>query len=312
MSTFVSIDTQYIRPEYALAFIREEDGEVAFIETNTALAVPRLLAVLAEHGFKREQVRSVVVTHAHLDHAGGAWAMMEACPNATLYAHPRAARHLIDPSRLDAGARQVYGDADFVKYFGALHPIPKERVVQLADGDAVPLGKYQFKTYHTEGHAKHHVIVHDPKRDVVFAGDTYGIVYPWLQRNALFAFASTSPVDFDGPAALRSIEIVQSLKPKTVIPTHAGEFSQVKAIGDQVRSWVEFAVEAMNRARAEIPPAEHQAWLEKLLDAEFRRRAAAQGIALTHEDREKLDTDIRLNAMGLAIAAAAASKPAKS
>jgi glyoxylase-like metal-dependent hydrolase (beta-lactamase superfamily II) len=106
MSRTVTIDCDYVMPQLAASFLREEKGEVAFIEANTSIALPKLLAALKRERFSPEQVKYVIVTHVHLDHAGGASALMEACPNATLLAHPRAARHLIDPTRLVASAKQ--------------------------------------------------------------------------------------------------------------------------------------------------------------------------------------------------------------
>src|SRR5262245_32932848 len=114
----VTIDCDYIRPRFAAAYLRVAGDEAAFVETDTAHAAPKLLAALAEQGLSPEAVRWVIVTHVHLDHAGGAGAVMRACPNATLLAHPRAARHLVDPSKLTASAIQVYGDARFRDLYG--------------------------------------------------------------------------------------------------------------------------------------------------------------------------------------------------
>ena len=91
----VTIDCDYVAPQLASAYLRVQGDEAAFVETNTALAVPKLLDALAREGLRPEQVRWVIVTHVHLDHAGGASALERACPNEKLLAHPRAARHLI-------------------------------------------------------------------------------------------------------------------------------------------------------------------------------------------------------------------------
>src|SRR3954471_23425092 len=108
-----TIDCDYIYPRFAAAYLRVAGDEAAFVETNTSHAAPKLLAALASRGMRPEQVRWVIVTHVHLDHAGGAGAIMRACPNATLLAHPRAARHIVDPSKLVASATKVYGAERF-------------------------------------------------------------------------------------------------------------------------------------------------------------------------------------------------------
>src|SRR5687768_9212811 len=117
-----------VLPKFTAAYLRIAGDEAAFIETHTGHAVPRLMRALDARGMRSEQVRWVVVTHAHLDHAAGASAVLARCPNATLLAHPRAARHLIDPSKLVASATSVYGAARFAELYGTIDPIPKERV----------------------------------------------------------------------------------------------------------------------------------------------------------------------------------------
>src|SRR5436305_1331356 len=109
-----------VLPQFTAAYLRLAGDECAFIEAHTSHALPRLLAALAAHGRKPEEVRYLVVTHAHLDHAAGASAVLAACPNATLLAHPRAAKNLIDPSKLIAGASHVYGEARFAKLYGTI------------------------------------------------------------------------------------------------------------------------------------------------------------------------------------------------
>src|SRR5690348_6152063 len=101
--TRFTIDADVI-PRFTACYLRVADGECAFVEAHTAHAIPRLLSALAEHGKRPEDVRYVVVTHAHLDHAAGASKLLAACPNATILAHPRAAKHLVDPAKLVQGA----------------------------------------------------------------------------------------------------------------------------------------------------------------------------------------------------------------
>ena len=188
-----TIDCDYLYPRYAAAYLRIAGDEAAFIEANTGHAAPRLLDTLARSALRPEQVRWVIVTHVHLDHAGGASALMRACPNATLLAHPRAVRHLVDPSKLVASATAVYGAERFRELYGNVDPIDAARVRALDDGESVALGDCDLRFVHTRGHANHHFVVHDPALDAVFTGDAFGLSYPALQRAGRFAFPSTSP-----------------------------------------------------------------------------------------------------------------------
>src|SRR4051812_12512714 len=185
----ITIDCDVL-PRFTAAYLRVDGAECAFIETHTAHALPRLLAALASAGRAPGDVRWIVVTHAHLDHAAGAGTLLARCPNATLLAHPRAARHLVDPARLVASATSVYGAARFAELYGRIDPIPEARVRALDDGATFELGTSTLRVHHTAGHAKHHLVVDDPALRTVYTGDTFGLVYPALQRGVRFALAS--------------------------------------------------------------------------------------------------------------------------
>ena len=290
---------QVLGPDVAAAYLRVEGDEVAFIETNTTHAVPKLLAALAADGRRPEQVRWVIVTHAHLDHAGGASALMAACPNATLLCHPRAARNLIDPGKLIASAQHVYGAQRFAELYGAIEPIVAERVRALDDGAQVALGTSTLSFFHTAGHAKHHFVVHDPKEDAVFTGDAFGLTYPRLQRAKRFAFPSTSPIDFDAVEAHRAVDRIVALKPRAVYPTHFGPWTEVADIAAQVHQWVDFSQAAIDDCVARGQK-DCEAPLRRALEQEMVRTAAVAGLTLTREDLALLELDLQLNAQGLA------------
>ena len=298
-----TIDAEYLHPQLAASYLRVQDGEAAFIETNTAKAVPRLLRALEEEGLSREQVRWIVVTHVHLDHAGGAAALLASCPNATLVAHPRAARHLVDPSRLVASATQVYGEDVFAEMYGSIDPVPESRVRIAEDGDSIELGSAILRFLHTRGHANHHFVVHDPSYSTVFTGDTFGLVYPRLQRGGRLAFASTSPTDFDAAEARRSIDRVLDLHTRSVCLTHFGEYEDRERIAVQLRNWIDRSERLVEEALGLAPDdAERhiRAGLERLL----YEAARAASVQLLPEDRELLELDLSLNTQGLAWVAA--------
>lgn len=295
----VTIDCDYLAPQLAAAYLRVQDGEAAFIETCTTHSAPKLLAALAAEGMSPDDVRYVVVTHAHLDHAGGASALMRACPRATLLAHPRASRHLIDPSKLVASARAVYGAQRFDELYGTIEPIDAARVKALDDGAEVPFGGASLRVVHTRGHANHHFVVVDAAREAVFTGDSFGLVYPRLQRGARFAIASTSPTDFDAAEALASVDRIVATGARRACLTHFGELTDLDVVAVQLRRWIERS-EALVVEAARRPAVEAEAWIAGELRAAMDAEAKAVGLSFDAGDWELLALDLGLNAQGLA------------
>jgi len=295
-----TVDCEPATPGYVAAYLRQDGEECAFIESYTTHAVPHLLAALAAKGKRPEDVRWIVVTHVHLDHAGGASALLARCPNATLLCHPRAERHLVDPAKLVAAAKGVYGDAHFEKVYGTIEPAPADRVRALADGEAFDLGGSTLRVHHTAGHAKHHFVVDDPATHTTFTGDTFGLVYPLLQRAKPFAFVSTSPSDFDPAEARKSVQKVLDLGQPTVCPTHFGEVKKPRDIAVQLFSWIDRSEAWLDEAAASDAPSDV---LTKDLVAKLRTAVAeeanAHGIFLGKADWRLLELDIQLNADGI-------------
>ena len=128
-----TIDTAYLRPRFAASHLLVEKGHAAFIDTGTSLSVPILLDVINKKGIPAEKVTHIMPTHVHLDHAGGAGALMKIFQNASLVVHPRGAKHLIDPSKLVAGTAQVYGVEKTEKLYGKIEPVPEERIIIAED-----------------------------------------------------------------------------------------------------------------------------------------------------------------------------------
>lgn len=311
-SRLVTVDCDYLGPDIAAAFLRVEGDEVAFVEANTARAVPKLLATLDREGLRPEQVRYVIITHVHLDHAAGASALLAACPNATLVAHPRAARHAKEPAKLVRSAKLVYGPDRFDQIYGRIDPIDAARVDEVEDGATRALGGATLSFLHTRGHANHHMVVHDPAYGTVFTGDAFGLVYPRLQRAGRFAFPSTSPTDFDGMAAVESIERILALETRSVCLTHFGELEDRHAIASQVGRWLGISQGLVEEARERGgDPREDEAAIRAVLEEELARVAGEIGLSLDAEDRALLELDLGLNAQGLAHAAHREEKAAR-
>jgi glyoxylase-like metal-dependent hydrolase (beta-lactamase superfamily II) len=204
-------------------------GKIAFVETGATPGIPYLLSALNDIGAGPEAVEAIIVTHIHLDHAGGAGALARRCKNAKVYVHPRGARHLVDPSRLTAGAKAVYGDR-FEKFFGEIVPVLQERVYTPADGEKLDLGEGRELTfYHSPGHAGHHMVVHDPSARGIFTGDAAGIRYYPLSRQIGrdYVLPSTPPVDFDPAVYVATLERILLLEPEYFYFTHYGRAENV-------------------------------------------------------------------------------------
>jgi glyoxylase-like metal-dependent hydrolase (beta-lactamase superfamily II) len=287
-------------PKFTACYLRLAPDSCAFIESNTAHAVPKLLAALRQAGRAPEDVRYVVVTHAHLDHAAGAGKLLEACPRATLLTHPRAAKHLVDPTALIASATQVYGAERFAMMYGEVKPIAKDRVRALADGERFEFGGANLTAWYTSGHAYHHLVVDDPATESVYTGDTYGLVYPALQTHGPFIMASTSPTGFNAEEAKKSVAKVLSLNEKYVCPTHFDGHENSKALADQLLRFIEQAGAWVDEAaRGDEPREVMQA---RLVEA-WWRAVLREAPRFGEKERQHLALDLELNAQGLTHAA---------
>ena len=220
------IDTGYHRAGLAACYLVVDDGEAALIETGTALNLPAILRALTDCGVAPEQLRYIMPTHVHLDHAGGAGALLARCPQATLVAHPRGARHLVDPERLIAGAKAVYGEESFTRMYGEIVPAPVGRVREAADGSRWTLGRRELLVRDTPGHARHHFCVWDETSRGWFTGDTFGIAYRELYCGGEpYLIPTTTPVQFEPEALLASIELLMAAEPRYCYLTHFGRIA---------------------------------------------------------------------------------------
>ena len=202
--------------------------------------MPLLLQKLEAEGLSPEQVDYAIVTHIHLDHSGGSSALLEACPNAKLLCHPKAARHLIDPSRLVASSQAVYGEEQFAELYGEIRPIPEERVRIMEDDSVVQWGSRSFRFLHTRGHADHHFVIHDSGSEGVFTGDSFGIAYPILQKpDTPFLFPSTSPTQFHAEEARKSVRRIRDCGAARLFLTHFGEFTDLETGEAQLLSGID-------------------------------------------------------------------------
>ena len=294
------IDAGFHRDHMAACYMMETDSEVAFIEVGTNSSTPRLIKTLEEHGRSREEVRYVIVTHAHLDHAGGAGSLMQLLPNATLLVHPYAARHLINPAKLEAGARAVYGDEMFDQVYGVLVPVPEERARIMEDGDSVMLGGRRLGFMDTPGHARHHFCVHDSLTHGWFTGDTFGLSYREFDTGqGAFLFPTTTPIQFDPEPLKESVRKLAANDPECMYLTHYGKVEGVQKLAAKMIEGVDVLVGIAERYKDHD---QRQQKIETAMADWLMTGLREHGVSLSDERcMELLRDDIALNTQGIEI-----------
>lgn len=297
-SGVVAIDSGMVRPQMAACYLLEAGSALAVVETGNNYSTERILAVMARRGRQVEEVSHVIVTHVHLDHAGGAGTLMQRLPNATLVVHPRGARHMLDPSRLEASARAVYGDEEYEAQHGTLQAVPGDRMLVMEDGGSLQVGKRTLNFLDTPGHARHHFCVWDEASHGWFSGDTFGISYRELDtaRGPLI-FPTTTPIQFDPPVLLESIGKLMERAPDYMYLTHFGRVGGLERLAADLCEGVERFVEwgetfdADDRRRERI----EQAMMSWLVG-----RAREHGVTCADAKlRDVFAGDVTLNTQGI-------------
>ena len=235
----VAVDTEYLYPGHAAAHILQQNGRAAFVDVGTNYSVPYLLAALDELRIARAAVDYVFLTHVHLDHAGGAGVLLKALPNAVAVLHPRGAPHMIDPEKLIAGSKVVYGEERFERLYGELVPIPEARVKVVQDGDRCELAGRDLQLIHTPGHAMHHYAIVDRAHASIFPGDTFGISYRALDTaQGAFITPTTTPTQFDPEQLLASIDRMLSFAPESMYLMHYSRVRDVPRLAESLKSQI--------------------------------------------------------------------------
>ncbi|MBN9463703.1 MAG: MBL fold metallo-hydrolase [Burkholderiales bacterium] len=295
-----AVDAHLVRPMLDAVHLVVEGDRAAIVDTGSNDAVPYVLAALAARGLAPEQVDWVMLTHVHLDHAGGAGLLMSKLPNARLTVHPRGARHMIDPSRLSAATVAVYGEEVARRMYGTIVPVPAERVLETPDGASVSLAGRRFEFLDTPGHARHHVCIVDERSGHVFAGDTFGLSYRELEHDGRQGiFPSTTPVQFDPPALHASIDRLLARAPGAIYVTHFGQVRDVQRRGEELHRLVD--AHAALALACRDAGAERARRLREGVRALLLEEARRQAWPVPDEEVLALfELDIMLNADGLA------------
>jgi hydroxyacylglutathione hydrolase len=295
----VAVDSGFLRPRLDAIHVVVEADRAAIIDTATNASVPLMLEALAELGLDPGQVDYVILTHIHLDHAGGAGALMAKLPNARLAVHPRGARHMADPSRLLEGTVAVYGEAATRRMYGDILPVPAARIVETPEGTTLGLGGRELLFLDTPGHARHHVCIVDRGSGHIFSGDTFGFSYrelDWGGRQ--FVFPTTTPVQFDPAALHQSVDRLLSFDPGAIYVTHYSQVRDVPRLADDLHHLIDLHAGLALGVR-ETGAARPQLLREGMRDIVLAE-AQRQSWPLTEEELLAVfATDIELNAQGL-------------
>jgi len=289
------IDALYMKPRVASIYLLRQGDEVALVETGTCHSLANVLATLEALAIDSAQVKYVIPTHVHLDHAGGAGAMMQQFEQAQLIVHARGASHMIDPRRLVAGTIGVYGEEKFERLYGRIEPIAAERVSVANDLEKFSLEERELVFFDTPGHARHHFCIYDERSNGVFTGDTFGICYERMKSLPRGLLPTTPPVQFDPPALRQSVARIMSFEPDRLYLTHYGELVDPGAQLESFNQWIDQYVSLCRQFEATSP--DYETDLEQAL---MQLVMATLGDGHDADLQQVLRNDISLNAHGLA------------
>ncbi|WP_342512004.1 MBL fold metallo-hydrolase [Sporosarcina sp. FSL K6-1522] len=283
-------------PERTGTYVINEE-RLTIVDTGPSPSIKHVTQGLAALGFSLDEVKYIIVTHIHLDHSGGAGLLIQQCPNAKVVVHPKGARHLVDPSRLAAGARAVYGEM-FSDFFDPVVPIAEERLLIKGEGDTLEIGPTCTLTFlDTPGHANHHFSIFDPLSNGLFTGDTVGVRYDQLIRNDVDLFLpSTSPNQFNPDAMRHAIERFGAMNLNSIYFGHFGMTNYPDEALRQVTEWLAVFME-----EAEAVVAERQSYdvLARRLLERVRQHLRSLNISDDHEVYRIIELDMQVSAMGI-------------
>ncbi len=296
-----TIDTGFLCPGFAASHLIVEGESAAFVDVGTSRSTSILLESLRIKGIPRENVVYVIVTHIHLDHAGGAGNLMRHLPNAKFVVHPYGMKHMADPQKLIAGATAVYGEEEMKSNYGEIVPIPQERIIEAHDMSSLDLNGRKLLFIDTPGHAGHHCCIVDEKSQGVFTGDTFGLSYRALDtEKGAFIFPTTSPAKFNPEAMHHSIDKIMSYNPHNIYLTHYGRVTDSSRLADCLHKRLDRFV-ALAQQMAHEGEQRHTL-IAKGVDQILLSDLKAHGYGvLNGEAPELLNLDIELNAQGLGV-----------
>lgn len=280
------------RERYTAAYLLTA-SQPTLVETGPGTSVEPVARALDALGVAPDTLAHIVLTHIHLDHAGGVGSLAGRFPHATVWVHERGARHLTDPSRLVSSATRVYGEQRMASLFGPVEPVPAERLRILGDEGALDIGGRSLTALDTPGHASHHLALVDSSTGVVFTGDALGIHVPDLP----VLRPATPPPEFDLELAVASIERIRDAASSTLLFAHFGPIDDVDRTCDlavrRLHEWTD-AVRGAMRSTADLDE------IVEVLTREAARETVTGAEAQLDLDRLETLAGVRMNATGIA------------
>jgi glyoxylase-like metal-dependent hydrolase (beta-lactamase superfamily II) len=267
-------------------------SEPTLVETGPATSVEAVEAGLSSLDLGAQDLAHIVVTHIHLDHAGGVGRLSKAFPKATVWVHERGAPHLVDPRKLVDSATRVYGEERLKALFGAVDPTSEERVRSIAEGDKIELGNRSLEVMYTPGHASHHVSLVDSGSGAVFTGDALGVHLPDVR----VLQPATPPPDIDVELGVKSIERIRERAESLLLFSHFGPVTEVDELceiaSSRLQRWADIVRDAMRETDD----------LDRIAELLTHRTAdefRSKGLERSEIDRFDILADMRNNAAGL-------------
>ena len=202
----------------------QSPGGVALVDPGPSTCLDTLRAALAEQGIAPAEVRTILLTHIHLDHAGATGTLVREHPHIQVYVHERGARNMANPAKLLSSATRLFGD-DMDRLWGEFLPVPRENLRILAGGERIAVADRELDVAYTPGHASHHVSFFDRASSIAFVGDTAGI----RTGADLFAMPPTPPPDIQIDTWKTSIALIERWQAETLFITHFGPHQGVAA-----------------------------------------------------------------------------------
>ncbi len=296
-----AIDAQFHRPRRASIHLINEYGRIALIDTGTTSSIPDVVNILEEKDLAIENVDYIILTHIHLDHAGGASECMRRFPNAKLVVHPRGARHMANPEKLVAGAMAVYGEVEFKRVYGEIHAIDKQRIIEAPDQSRIDLNGRSLLFIDTPGHARHHNCIYDEYSNAFFTGDTFGVSYRELDVNGMeFVFPTTTPVQFDPIAAHASLERIMDFNPDYAFLTHYSRIGHLSRHAESMHQLIDAHVDIARNTSSSTGNTVRFAAISSALQSMLLHRIREHGCTLSEtEITDLIGSDIKLNTQGL-------------
>jgi len=210
----IAVDTLPDKKPFLTTYIIVDD-EAAIVDCGPRRSIPYLLEALKELHIDTKKVAYVLLTHIHIDHAGGVGELIKYLPEAKVVVHPKGAPHLVNPGVLWRKTREVLGR--LAEYYGEILPVPKERIIEAREGDTIRIGEHRIVVWETPGHASHSITYELPEEKIIFPGDLAGVyIVPW---DTCFP---TTPTPFNAEKAFESLQRLINRKPHVICFPHYG------------------------------------------------------------------------------------------